>query len=114
MYLTLLNDNRTFADFSNTSLKGIYYTCKNTINLIKHTYNTVLRENYHNYTLHKDSKNGPTLNKYNVVMFRKEGNYYYGIISNILIDQIEILSTGVSYTRPINQVVHITSSTISS
>ena len=45
-------------------------------------------------------------------MFKKDSSYYYGIVVDIYKDQIEILSSGVSYVRPITEVVHITNLTV--
>ena len=109
---TLLKNHCSFADFNGTSLQGIYENCKQTVDLIKSTYNSILLANFHKYNMHKDNKNSPKLEKFNVIMFKKDSSYYYGIVVDIYKDQIEILSSGVSYVRPITEVVHITNLTV--
>ena len=48
-----------FSELSNTTLKNIFRNSKETIDLIKSTYNQVLTSNFQKYLLRKDVKNSP-------------------------------------------------------
>ena len=45
-------------------------------------------------------------------MFKKDSNFYFGVVTGILGDQTEILCFGVSYTRPASEIIHIASSSV--
>ena len=62
--------------------------------------------------MHKDNKNSLKLEKYNMVMFKKDSNFYYSVAIDILKDQVEILSFGITYVRPATEIIHITSSSV--
>ena len=48
----------------------------------------------------------------NIIMFKKDSNYYYGVVTGILGDQVEILCSDVSYTRPTTAIIQIANSSI--
>ena len=54
----------------------VYMNIVKTVTLIRDTYNGILFANYHKYLMHKDNKNSPKLEKYNLVMFMKDSNFY--------------------------------------
>ena len=68
--------------------------------------------NYHRYIVHKDNKTSPKLERLNIIMFKKDSNYYYGVVTGILGDQVEILCSDVSYTRPTTAIIQIANSSI--
>ena len=106
MYPKLRNDNCTISNFELTSLQSIFNNCKQVSELIKNTYNDILLANFHKYSVHSF----PKLEMYNIVMFKKDSNYFYGVVSGIQGGQTEILCSGVSYTRPAIELIHIANS----
>ena len=102
--------HEVFIDLSHTTLKHIFRHSKDTIELIKETYIQVLVSNFQKYLLKKDVINSPKPELKNVVMFNKDGSFFFGIISGIHNDQLQIDCKNVQYVRPRSEVYHITSS----
>ena len=102
--------HEVFSDLSHTTLKHIFRHSKDTIDLIKDIYIQVLVSNFQKYLLKKNVNNSPQPHLKNVVMFSKDGNFYFGTISAIHNDQLQIDCKNVQYVRPRSEVYHIISS----
>ena len=89
----------SFADFSASNLRGIFDHCKQIMKLLKDTYNQVLISNFSKYSLKPGNKNGPKPDYGNIVIFYKDQDYYYGIIEDLLADQVKIISIQTEYVR---------------
>ena len=111
LYPTLRNDDNTFASFDSTSLQTIFDTFKQQISIIKETYNKILISNFHLYLKQKEKHSSPDLNHRNVVIFKKDNDFFYGVVSGIEGDQEAITCRGVEYMRPTSEIFHVASST---
>ena len=74
--------------------------------LLKDTYNQALT-NFSKYSLKTENKNSPKQDFGYIVLFKKEQDFYYGIIEDIHADQVKIICNQTEYVRPYHQVVHI-------
>ena len=107
LYPTLNNDNRTFATLDSSSMQNIFDVFKQKLILIKQAYNDILTANFHLYSKRNLKHPSPELNLFNIVIFQKENDLFYGVVTGILNDQVVITCKGTEYTRPRSEIFHV-------
>ena len=107
LYPTINNDNCTFATSNSSSMQTIFDVFKQKLKLIKQAYNDILTANFHLYSKTKLKHPSPELNLYNIVIFQKENDLFYGVVTGILNDQVVITCNGIEYTRPRSEIFHV-------
>ena len=77
---------------------------------IKQAYNDILTSNYHLYLKRKLKQPSPELHLKNIVIFHKDNDLFYWVVTGIQGDQVAITCRGVEYTRPKSEIYHVASS----